>query len=132
MRGFELVVGGGLGAVPQAAQVFDEFLPEEELLPISQAMSRVFARLGERANRARARFKFVVKKLGIEETKRLVLEERAKLRPDPRWTAFLADLHNIDEKPIRPAGPLPAGPHPDGFDDMARDATSSRSASPAT
>ena len=35
-------------------------------------------------------------------------EERAKLRPDPRWTAFLADLHATDEKPIRPAGPLPA------------------------
>jgi sulfite reductase (ferredoxin) len=75
-------------------------------------MSRVFARLGERANRARARFKFVVKKLGIEETKRLVLEERAKLRPDPRWTSFLADLHATDEKPVRAAGPqgaLPAG-----------------------
>src|SRR6185503_18380120 len=78
VRGFELVIGGGLGAVPQAAQLFDEFLPEEELLPIAQAMSRVFARLGERQNRARARFKFVVKKLGLEETKRLVLEERAK------------------------------------------------------
>jgi len=116
VRGFELVVGGGLGSVPQNAQVFDEFLPEEELLPISQAMSRVFSRLGERANRAKARFKFVVKKLGIEETKRLVLEERAKLRPDPRWTAFLADLHNVDEKPIRPAGKLPAGPYPDGFE----------------
>src|SRR4051794_26882626 len=114
VRGFELVVGGGLGAVPQNAQLFDEFLPEEELLPISQAMSRVFARLGERANRARARFKFVVKKLGIEETKRLVLEERAKLRPDPRWTAFLADLHATDEKPLRPAGKLPGGPYPDG------------------
>jgi len=116
VRGFELVVGGGLGSVPQNAQVFDEFLPEEELLPISQAMSRVFSRLGERANRAKARFKFVVKKIGIEETKRLVLEERAKLRPDPRWTAFLADLHAVDEKPIRPAGKLPAGPTPDGFE----------------
>jgi len=116
VRGFELVIGGGLGSVPQNAQVFDEFLPEEELLPISQAMSRVFARLGERANRAKARFKFVVKKLGIEETKRLVLEERAKLRPDPRWTAFLADLHAVDEKPVRPAGKLPTGPYPEGFE----------------
>jgi sulfite reductase (ferredoxin) len=107
-RGFELVVGGGLGAVPQAAQLFDAFLPEEELLPIAQAMSRVFSRLGERQNRARARFKFVVKKLGIEETRRVVLEERAKLRPDPRWTAFLADLHATDEKPLRPPGALPA------------------------
>jgi len=117
VRGFELVVGGGLGSVPQAAQVFDAFLPEEELLPISQAMSRVFARLGERANRAKARFKFVVKKLGIEETKRLVLEERAKLRPDPRWTAFLADLHSTDEKPLRLAGKLPDGPYPEGFEE---------------
>ena len=115
-RGFELVVGGGLGAVPQAAQVFDDFLPEEELLPIAQAMSRVFARLGERQNRARARFKFVVKKLGIEETKRVVLEERAKLRPDPRWRAFLADLHATDEKPLRPAGSLPNGAVPEAFD----------------
>jgi sulfite reductase (ferredoxin) len=114
-RGFEVVVGGGLGAVPQAALVFDEFLPEEELLPIAQAMSRVFSRLGERQNRARARFKFVVKKLGLEETKRQVLEERAKLRPDPRWTAFLADLHATDETPLRPPGRLPEGPLPDGF-----------------
>ena len=117
-RGFELVIGGGLGAVPQNALVFDEFLPEEELLPIAQAISRVFSRLGERANRARARFKFVVKKLGLEETKRLVLEERAKLRPDPRWTSFLADLHATDEKPLRPAGSLPAA-LPDGVDPAA-------------
>jgi sulfite reductase (ferredoxin) len=115
-RGFEIVIGGGLGAVPQAAQLFDPFLPEEELLPIAQAMSRVFARLGERQNRARARFKFVVKKLGIDETRRLILEERAKLRPDPRWTAFLADLHVTDETPLRAAGALPPGPHPPGFD----------------
>ena len=55
------------------------FLPEEELLPLAQAICRVFARLGEKQNRARARIKFLVKKLGIEEFKRLVLEERAKL-----------------------------------------------------
>jgi sulfite reductase (ferredoxin) len=114
-RGFELVVGGGLGAVPQAAVVFDEFLPEEQLLPLAQAIGRVFARLGERQNRARARFKFVVKKLGIEETKRLVLEERAKLRPDPRWTAFLADLHGTDERPLRRPAPLLEPPASEGF-----------------
>ena len=88
---------------------------------MSQAVCRVFARLGEKANRARARIKFLVKKLGIEEFKRLVLEERAKLRPDPRWTAFLADLHATDEKPLRPAGPLPAGPLPGRLRRLARD-----------
>jgi sulfite reductase beta subunit-like hemoprotein len=120
VRGFEFYVGGGLGSVPQTAQLLDDFLPPEELLPMCQAVARVFSRLGERANRARARLKFVVKKLGLEEFKRLVLEERAKLRPDPRWTAFLADLHSTDEKPLRPAAPLPAGPRPAGYDRWAR------------
>ena len=115
-RGFEFTVGGGLGAVPYNAVLFDEFLPEEELLPMTQAVCRVFSRLGERDNRARARLKFVVKKLGIEEFKRLVLEERAKLRPDERWTKFLADLHVTDEKPLKAGAALGPGPYPAGFD----------------
>jgi sulfite reductase (ferredoxin) len=107
-RGFKFYVGGGLGAVPQNALLFDEFLPESELLPTSQAICRVFARLGEKANRAKARLKFLVKKLGLEEFKRLVVEERAKLRPDERWTTFLGDLNVTDEKPVRAPGPVPA------------------------
>ncbi len=105
-RGFQLVVGGGLGAVPQAAQPLEAFTHESELLPMSQAICRVFARLGERENRQRARLKFLVKRLGIEEFCRLVREERAALRPDPRWTAFLDDLHATDEQPLRPSRPL--------------------------
>src|SRR5580700_3213358 len=45
-RGFSLYVGGGLGAVPHQAKVFDEFVREEDLLPVARAMGRVFARLG--------------------------------------------------------------------------------------
>ncbi len=105
-RGFRVVVGGGLGAVPVQAKILDEFCPEEELLPLAQAVSRVFARLGEKQSRARARIKFLVQKVGIDEFKRLVAEERKTLREDERWTAFLKDLHITDEKPIRPAGPV--------------------------
>ncbi len=107
-RGFKVVVGGGLGAVPVEAKVLAEFCPEEELLPLSQAVCRVFARLGEKQSRARARIKFLVQKTGIEEFQRLVDEERKLLRPDPRWTAFLEALHATDEKPIRPGAPLPS------------------------
>jgi sulfite reductase (ferredoxin) len=114
-RGFGYYVGGGLGSVPQAAQLFDEFLPETELLPMSQAVSRVFGRLGEKENRARARIKFLVKKLGIAEFKRLVLEERAKLRPDPRWTAFLADLSFTNEAPLRQPSDLYLSATSDAF-----------------
>ena len=107
-RGFRVVVGGGLGAVPMQAKLLSEFCPEEELLPLAQAVARVFGRLGEKDSRARARVKFLIQKLGIDEFVRLVEEERKTLRPDPRWTAFLEDLRCTDETPIRPAGEIPA------------------------
>ena len=88
-RGFEAYVGGGLGAIPHQAKLFDEFLPESELLPTAQAIARVFARLGEKKNRARARIKFLVAQLGLTEFTRLVREERQTLAFDERWTAHL-------------------------------------------
>ncbi|HSB02524.1 MAG TPA: nitrite/sulfite reductase [Anaerolineales bacterium] len=115
-RGFELYVGGGLGTVPHQAKLFDAFLPEEELLPTAQAISRVFARLGEKKNRNRARIKFLVAQLGIEEFRRIVLEERATLPPDPRWTAYLSELHALEEKPLRPAQSLNGAARPAGFE----------------
>ena len=99
-RGFEFYVGGGLGAVPHQAELYDEFLPEEELLPTCQAISRVFARLGEKDVRSRARLKFLVAKLGIEEFRRLVLEDRAGLAEDPRWTAYLDNVHKGHDGPL--------------------------------
>jgi sulfite reductase (ferredoxin) len=115
-RGFEFYVGGGLGSVPYKAKLFDEFLPEEELLPMAQAISRVFARLGEKRNRARARIKFLIANLGIEEFRKLVLEERAKLSPDPRWTAHLDSVNEATEKPLKPGASLNGSERPEGFD----------------
>ena len=89
VRGFELYVGGGLGAVPYQAKLFDKFLLPEQLLPTAQAIARVFARLGEKKNRARARIKFLVHDLGIEKFKALVLEERDRLPRDPRWKQYV-------------------------------------------
>jgi len=107
-RGFRFVVGGGLGAVPHQAKLFDEFLPVEEMLPMAQAVARVFARYGEKKNRARARLKFLIKNWGMDKFKEAVLEERRGLVPDPRWTAYLEDAENEHEEPLRPPGELPA------------------------
>ncbi|HJM06766.1 MAG TPA: nitrite/sulfite reductase, partial [SAR324 cluster bacterium] len=99
-RGFTLYLGGGLGAVPHQAKLYDDFLPEEELLPTAQAICRVFARLGEKKNRARARIKFLVENLGIDKFRELVREERRILPDDHRWTSYL------DEKPAWGETPL--------------------------
>lgn len=114
-RGFEFYVGGGLGAVPHQAKLFDEFLPEEDLLPTAQAIARVFTRLGEKRNRARARLKFLVANLGIEEFRRLVLDERASLSPDPEWTAFLPFVHEQQEFPLKGKSSLDNSDGPTGF-----------------
>jgi sulfite reductase (ferredoxin) len=115
-RGFAFYVGGGLGSVPYKAKLFDEFLPEEELLPMAQAISRVFARLGEKRNRARARIKFLIASLGIEEFRKLVLVERQKLSSDPRWTDYLASVDEQIERPLRPGVALNGHERPEGFD----------------
>ena len=120
-RGFELWVGGGLGPVPQQARLYDEFVPESEILPIAQAIARVFARLGEKKNRNTARIKFLVSKLGIEEFKRLVVAEREILPYDPRWTSYLKDVEVYEEQPLKPSALLQIGAAkprdlPQGFD----------------
>ena len=115
-RGFELYVGGGLGAVPHQAKLFDSFLPEEELLPITQAISRVFARLGEKDIRSRARIKFLVAKLGIDEFRRLVLEERKVMPEDPRWMAYLPEVRKYQEKPLKRSMSLNGEERPEGFE----------------
>jgi sulfite reductase (ferredoxin) len=105
-RAFEMYVGGGLGTVPYKAKLFDLFVPPEEILPLAQAIARVFARLGEKKNRNRARVKFLVNDLGIEKFKELVLEERAKLPHDPRWTSYIEEELQKREEPLKPAKAL--------------------------
>ncbi len=110
VRGFEVWVGGGLGAVPRRAVLYAQFMPEAELLSLAQAMSRVFARMGEKRNRAKARLKFLVAKLGIEEFRRIIEEERAGLKEDPAWSAWL-------QAPDQAWVPIP----PDDIDDPPAD-----------
>src|SRR5712691_8938887 len=106
-RGFEMYVGGGLGAVPYQAKLFDTFVSPEELLPLAQAIARVFAARGEKKNRSRARIKFLIQDLGIEKFKELVLEERKNLPFDPRWTEYIKEAQaEFAESPLKPSGEL--------------------------
>src|SRR5438309_4439142 len=106
--GFEMYVGGGLGAVPYQAKLFDSFVPPDELLPLAQAIARVFARHGEKKNRNRARIKFLIQDLGIEKFRELVREERKILPFDPRWTEYIREARaEFAEGPLKPAVNVP-------------------------
>jgi sulfite reductase beta subunit-like hemoprotein len=65
-RGFRMVVGGGLGPLPNEANLLDEFVPEERLVNRIEAVIRVFAKYGNRNNKNKARLKFVLRERGFE------------------------------------------------------------------
>jgi sulfite reductase (ferredoxin) len=75
-RGFKVLFAGGLGAQPFLASSVHDFLPENQLIPFTESVLRVFDRHGERNNRNKARLKYLVQKLGLEEVLSLVEEER--------------------------------------------------------
>ena len=102
VEGFEVWVGGGLGALPYQAKKLHDFVPAEEILPLAQAIARVFARDGEKANRAKARIKFLIEKIGFEEFAKRVAEERTKLPHDPRWEAEIeAARKRYTDQPLK-------------------------------
>ncbi|GAA3965101.1 nitrite reductase [Mucilaginibacter dorajii] len=79
-RGFKILLGGGLGAQPLLASIVEEFLPEDQLIPYIEAIIRVFDRYGERNNRNKARMKYLIQKLGLDEVLRLAKIERTAIK----------------------------------------------------
>ncbi|HZA89173.1 MAG TPA: nitrite/sulfite reductase [Solirubrobacterales bacterium] len=78
VRGFEMRVGGGTSIMPRIAPTLAEFVPADngEYLKVAEAALRIFDRQDWlRKNRARARIKVLVDKVGIEEFQRMVDEE---------------------------------------------------------
>ena len=79
VRGFKVVVGGGLGAQPFLATTTHEFLEEDLLIPYLESVLRVFDRYGERNSRHKARIKFLIAKIGIDAFNELVAQEQLAL-----------------------------------------------------
>jgi sulfite reductase (ferredoxin) len=74
-KGFKVLLGGGLGSQPRHADVIYNFLEEDLLIPTIEGVLRIFDRFGERAKRAKARLKFLVKEIGVEAFLELVSDE---------------------------------------------------------
>jgi len=76
VKGFKVMLGGGLGSQPRHADVLFEFLASERIIPLMDGVIRVFDRYGERKSRAKARMKFLLKDLGLEGFKTLLAQEQ--------------------------------------------------------
>lgn len=84
-HGFRVYIAGGLGATPHPALALEDFTRREDLLPTIEATLRVFDQTGNRDNKLRARLKWVVDQLGIDEVRRRVVKMRHTLPASSTW-----------------------------------------------
>ena len=95
-HGFKMVTGGSTSIMPRVAPTLYEFVPVEEYLRRTEAVIRVFHQSDElRRNRSKARIKFLIDRIGIDEFRGLVEEELkeswAQRSFDPTPLLFLDD-----------------------------------------
>jgi len=108
VRGVEVRVGGGTSIMPRVAPTLYEFvgLDDGEYLKVAEAVLRIFDRQDFlRVNRARARIKVLVDKVGMDRFREMVDEE---LQGD--WVAerdFDVDglRFDVDEEALAPPAP---------------------------
>ena len=101
-RGFRVYIAGGLGTTPFPALALEDFTPKEDLLATIEAVLRVFEQTGNRDNKLRARLKWVVDQLGIDEVRRRVLAIRKLLPASATWPGGIPPV--VTEWGDEPAG----------------------------
>ncbi len=113
VRGFEVVVGGGLSTMPRLADTVWDFARADngEYIRVAEACLKVFDKEGGftnllRKNMNKARVKFLLHKIGIEEFRKQVDEELAQ-----PWAWDAIDMDALRQ--LAPEGPT-AGEAPDG------------------
>ncbi|MFN0249171.1 MAG: nitrite/sulfite reductase [Kofleriaceae bacterium] len=80
--GFRVLAGGGLSTLRRSAITVEEFIPREELLEAADAVVRVFHRIGNRHNKAKARLKWAIDKIGADAFLAEYRTERETIRAE--------------------------------------------------
>jgi sulfite reductase (ferredoxin) len=100
--GFRVFIAGGLGANPHPALALEDFTSREDLLATCEAILRVQDHHGNRDNKLRARTKWLVDTMGIDELRQRIFTERLKLVASATWPGGVPQL-------VREFGDSPAG-----------------------
>ena len=79
VRGFKVMIAGGLGSQPRRANLGFNFLEADRIIPFIESALRIFDRHGERNKRAKARLKFLIRDIGLDSFFALVEQEQKAL-----------------------------------------------------
>ncbi len=94
VKGFKMLTGGGTSIMARIAPTLYEFVSENDFLKVTEAVLRIFHRSDElRKNRMKARIKFLIDRIGIDEFRTMVehelLEPWANKSFDPSNLLFI-------------------------------------------
>ncbi len=100
VRGFRVMVGGGLSTMAKEALLLTEFVPVDDFLRLSEAVIRIFNAADElRKNILKARLKFLVHRVGEDNFReRVEAELRKPWAQDDQFHAPLEELLYLDEE----------------------------------
>jgi sulfite reductase beta subunit-like hemoprotein len=117
VRGVEVRVGGGTAIMPRVAPTLYEFvqLDNGDYLKVTEACMRIFDRTDFlRKNRARARIKVLVDKIGIDAFREMVQEELQGEWVQERDFSLDEIRYDVDEAAGAPSAPGSGAASPNG------------------
>jgi len=116
VKGFAVYAAGGLGASPAVAVKLEELVADTEILQVAEAVRRLFDKHGDRANKHKARLRYVLGRVGKDEFLRLYSTERERLS-EQGLEGEIPNIRRLDARFKLPASSsdarhtLPEGPN---------------------
>ncbi len=110
---FRVYAGGGTATLSRTGGLIASEVAAKDILDLAEAIVRVYHREGERGNRAKARLKWLIKKIGWEPFHAKVLGEWEKIKehdgaklPFPQEDAPVAEIirHEAEPEVVVPIG----------------------------
>ena len=101
VKGFSVYAAGGLGSSPAVAAKIENFIEAEEIFEVAEAIKKLFDKYGDRANKHKARLRYVLARVGIEEFIKLYRAERDMLKTEglPYTVPQIRDISSVYKVP---------------------------------
>lgn len=116
VKGFSVYAAGGLGSNPGVGIKIEDFIKGEDIFIVAEAIKRLFDEHGDRANKHKARLRYVLTRVRPDEFIRLYEQERDTLKteglpyeaPQIRDTAYPVPADSVTVRLWLKNGDIPA------------------------
>ncbi|UCG59614.1 MAG: sulfurtransferase TusA family protein [Phycisphaerales bacterium] len=103
-KGFAVYAGGGLGSNPNVAVKIEDFVGDSEIFEVAEAIKRLFDKHGDRANKHRARLRYVLARIGPEQFVKLYKDERREVAKQG-LEGLIPEIRATSVSPVEPTEP---------------------------